>query len=88
MAGLINWLSKNTESIELGVVKSIEAKQVYNVSVAGVNRKVHNTLEVNLTIGDRVLVSKLQSGKRYIMNKTGFSGDYNNTITKEIYING
>jgi len=88
MAGLTDWLSKKSEVIELGIIQSRESDKTYRVKVFGKEKIVYNTLSISLSVSDRVLVSKLHSGKRYILSKTGFNGDYNSSITTEVTIDG
>lgn len=71
MAGLASWLSKKSEIIELGVITSKEGGKVYMAAISGSNKRVYNTLDSPLSVDDRVLIGRLQHGKRYVMNKTG-----------------
>lgn len=83
-----NFFLKNTSfnSIELGIIKSHLTKNLYQVNIAGVDRKIYNTSINDLNIGDKVLVSKLQSGVRYIITKTGFFESAKEST--KVYING
>lgn len=88
MGSLTNFLSRKAENIELGIVKSNQGGSAYTVTLSGVEKRVYNTSGASLSVGDRVLISKLSSGKRYIMSKTGFSGDFNKIATQEVFIDG
>ena len=89
MGSLINWLSNNSESIEVGVITEKEGDKSYRALIAGSDKRVYNTLSESLSIGNRVLISKLKQGKRYIINNTGFNDSILNTgVTTEVLING
>lgn len=86
MAGLIDLLSAQSNNIELGEIQYSEGDGTYTVSIDGVNRKVYNTLNSLLSAGTRVIVNKVESGKRFIVSETGFIGNHNEL--KEIFRDG
>lgn len=89
MASLINYLSKNSKDIEVGVITENMGEGVYKAIIAGSIKRAYNTLDTSLSVGNRVLIGKLDRGKRYIMNKTGFNDNENIlTISTEVFING
>ncbi len=87
MADLTTLLSKDkTTFIELGVVQSFLGAQAYVVAINGIDRKVYSTFSDEIPIRSKVIVSSLISGKRFIINKTGYTG--NSIISQEVYIDG
>ena len=86
MASLNDWLSRSTETIELGEIKQIEGNNTYIVLVSGMERRAYSTLKFTLAAGSKVIINKLSSGKRFITNETGLAG--NSLISQEVYIDG
>ena len=86
MASLIDFLKKESQIIELGEVVQIAGSDAYLVSIEGVDRVAFNTLGVDLSVGNRVIVNKVNSGKRFIISQTGFIGKFDEI--KEVYRDG
>ena len=86
MAGLIDIFVKSQRSIELGEVKQILGNREFLVTISGVDRKVFSSIPDRLTVGNKVVVTRMETGKLFVVNKTGFTGRQNEL--KEVFIDG
>lgn len=86
MANLRDLLGLENKIIELGEIQQTDSSGVYLVLISGIVYKAHNTTNKKLSTGDRVIITRMENNKRYIVSATGFIGNYNEI--KEVFQDG